>query len=373
MDNITFIGLGKLGLPFSLLIEKAGYSVTGVDISEEYVKSLNDKTFLCGEPYVNGMLSNSSRYRTTTDLKQAVSESKFIFILVNSGVTLDSYYDMNIVSDLLININKHANEKKNVVICSTVQIGYIDRVGKYLLEDSRYQHTLSYFPEFVRIGKVVEDITHCYTPFLIGSNDKHVQKFLTDLLKNICDIGIDPSIHVMSHESAEIAKLAGNCFKTIKISFSNLIGDICDKTPNTDKNQIMEAIKSDKMVREGCFKPGYGYGGPCFPRDNLEFSKFIKLLDINTCILDSTDEYNNYHTKFQARQLIEQDKDEYIFKNVCYRKDSPVPFIEASQKLKVAELVADSGKKVIIEDNEKVIRLVKKQYGNLFAYNVEKI
>jgi len=365
MNGITFVGLGKLGLPFSLLLDKAKYQVIGVDINDEYVNSLNNKIFSSEEPFVNDMLQQAN-FHCTTDLKQSL-HNKYIFILVNSSVSLDSYYDMNIVSNILSDINKYASDEKHVIIMSTVQIGYIENIGNFLLKNDRYNHTLSYFPEFVRIGKVVEDITQCYTPFLVGSDCEEVKVFINNLLGRVC-LNAKPSIHFMSPQSAEIAKLSGNSFKTIKISFSNFIGDICDKTPNTDKHQILQALKSDKLIKEGCFTPGYGYGGPCFPRDNLEFKKYVNSLQLNTCILDATDQYNSFHTNFQANQHIEQNKEEYVFSNVCYRKDSPVPFIEASQKLKVAALVAKSGKKVVIHDIDKVIELVKKQYGNTFTY-----
>ena len=44
MNNITVLGIGRLGLGLALLIEKAGYNVLGIDINEEYIKQLNNKT-----------------------------------------------------------------------------------------------------------------------------------------------------------------------------------------------------------------------------------------------------------------------------------------------------------------------------------------
>jgi UDP-N-acetyl-D-mannosaminuronate dehydrogenase len=45
MNNITIIGIGKLGLGFALLCEKSGFNIVGVDINSNYVESLNNKTF----------------------------------------------------------------------------------------------------------------------------------------------------------------------------------------------------------------------------------------------------------------------------------------------------------------------------------------
>jgi UDP-glucose 6-dehydrogenase len=70
----------------------------------------------------------------------------------------------------------------------------------------------------------------------------------------------------MSAESAEICKLAVNCFVTTKISFANMIGDIADSTAGADKYDILGAVGADSRVGGKCLKPGFGFGGPCFPR-----------------------------------------------------------------------------------------------------------
>lgn len=367
MINITFIGLGKLGLPFSLLIEKSGYNILGVDINEKYVESLNDKTFTYEEPYVNDMLKNSKNYNATTDLKKAVKFSDYIYILVNSSVTLDSYYDMTNVSNILSKIKTFSKKTKNIIICSTLEIGYINKVGKYLLNDYNLKHNIAYCPEIVRIGKIIEDITYCNFPFIVGVDNDSLFDFIENLLKKICNK--KPDIHRMLPISAEIAKLASNCFKTIKISFANMIGDLSD-TVGAEKNIIMNALNSDKNINKGCFIPGYGYGGPCFPRDNKILSYYLKKNNIHSDLIESSDNFNNFHTIFQSEQFLKKNKDKYIFDNLCYRKDCPVAFIEQSQKLKVAELIANKNKKVVIRDNNQIINLIKNKYGNIFQYEI---
>lgn len=70
----------------------------------------------------------------------------------------------------------------------------------------------------------------------------------------------------MSPASAEICKLAVNCFITTKISFANMIGDIADATHGANKLDILRAVGADSRIGSKCLKPGYGFGGPCFPR-----------------------------------------------------------------------------------------------------------
>jgi len=107
MEKITVIGVGKLGLGFALLLEKSGYNVLGVDIFQEYVNKLNEKSIKFSEPGYDVLLQNATNFQATTDLQQGLDHSNIIFILVqtpNGGGT--KFYDHTILSNLLEKINK---------------------------------------------------------------------------------------------------------------------------------------------------------------------------------------------------------------------------------------------------------------------------
>ena len=82
MDNISVIGIGKLGLCFSLSLERAGYRVVGVDVNEPYVKSINDKTFNSSEARVNVRIAASKNFEATTSLDKALAHSNVLFVVV---------------------------------------------------------------------------------------------------------------------------------------------------------------------------------------------------------------------------------------------------------------------------------------------------
>ena len=82
----------------------------------------------------------------------------------------------------------------------------------------------------------------------------------------------------------------------------------------------------------------------------------------------NTTEYNYEHIQFQALQLYYENRDVYIFENVCYKENSNIPIIEESAKLKIAQYLTILGKTVVIKDEEKMINEVKKEYGNIFKY-----
>ena len=74
-NNISVIGIGRLGLCFCLTLEKAGYNVVGYDIIEDYVNEVNQKTFYSHEPGVNELLSTATNFRATTDARECVDHA----------------------------------------------------------------------------------------------------------------------------------------------------------------------------------------------------------------------------------------------------------------------------------------------------------
>ena len=76
LENITVIGIGRLGLAWALVLEKAGYKVIGCDIIEEYVKSLNNKSFLTIEPKINDYLNNANNISEGKEVSAGYSPPK---------------------------------------------------------------------------------------------------------------------------------------------------------------------------------------------------------------------------------------------------------------------------------------------------------
>jgi len=180
----------------------------------------------------------------------------------------------------------------------------------------------------------------------------------------------EPRMARMAAESAEITKLTVNCFVTTKISFANSIGDLADVTPGANKFDILGAVGADSRVGSKCLRPGYGFGGPCFPRDNRALGKYMESMGIATCIPVATDDYNNFHAGFMAKQKADEGLEEYVFTDVAYKPNCAINMIEESQPLRVAEMLTKLGKKVKISDREGIITMVRREFGPMFEYEV---
>ena len=367
-NQLTVIGIGRLGICFALCLEKAGYHVLGVDLSPDYVSKINAKTFASYEPSVTEFLKNSQNLKATTSLKEGLDFSDTCFILVPTNTIQEiQSYDHSIVSELLIEINSHAVSNKHLVICSTVFPGYIPNTASSLIQDCQ-NTSISYNPEFIAQGDIIKGLLNP-DMVLIGEGSKAAGDRLQAIYQKFCQNA--PQIERMSVSSAEITKLAVNCYITAKIAFANLIGDIADETPGTDKDEILKAIGQDQRIGSKNLKAGYGFGGPCFPRDNRALGNYATLVGIDPLFFRSTDQTNEAHAAFMAHQLIVQNLDRYVFQDVCYKPHCPVPIIEHSQKLEVAKKIAEQGKEVTIVDKENIIQLVRKEYKDIFKYKID--
>ena len=157
---------------------------------------------------------------------------------------------------------------------------------------------------------------------------------------------------------AEITKLAINCFITIKITYANLIGDFVSNK-NYDPNIVLNAIGSDTRIGNKYFKYGYGFGGPCLPRDNKALSEYTKLNNYDFEICKINDKNNENHLLFQFEEL-KNSNEPIVFKYITYKDTSDI--LEESQKLKLAILLANNKNKVIIYERPEIIKIIKDKY-----------
>ena len=98
----------------------------------------------------------------------------------------------------------------------------------------------------------------------------------------------------MKLDEAEIAKIAINTYVTMKISFTNTISQISDKESSIDTSKILNAIGQDTRIGKKYLSLGALYSGPCFPRDNLNFSKYLIKKKLNYSLPKAIDTTNNY-------------------------------------------------------------------------------
>ena len=363
MENVSLIGIGKLGLCLALTFEKFGYNVIGCDVNSDYVNQINSKTFDSDEDGVSQALRASNNFTATTDLSTCVEHSNILFLLVATPSLPNGKYDhtqVDSVVNQLLTLPRPTQHKQLIVCCTTMP-EYCDTVQQRL---SEHNYTVSYNPEFIAQGTILRDQENA-SLVLIGEGSSEAGDIIQKVYENTTVS--NPTIARMSRHQAEICKIALNCFLTTKISFANMIGDIA-RFAGIEPEPILKAIGSESRISPLYLNYGYGYGGPCFPRDNRALAIYAEEKGVDALISIASDQFNTQHLKNQV-ELFKQQHDisePVLFEYVTYKPQSTM--LVESQQLLFAKTLAQDGYNVIIRERKSVIRELRELYGDLFYY-----
>lgn len=369
MNKIAVIGVGKLGICFALNLERSGFEVWGIESDAAYLKLLQIRTFKSSEPDVNELLLASEHIHFTDDLacisKEGITD---IFIMVATPSLPDGGYDHTQVERVAEKLKSipAIDENRNLYIGCTTMPGYCSELGERL---ASYGYTVSYNPEFIAQGDIIKNQLRPDQVLIGEANEKagdRLQFIYSKLVLN------QPVYCRMDPLSAEIAKLATNCFLTTKISFANSIGDLAVKA-GADADKILSAIGSDSRIGGKYLRYGFGFGGPCFPRDNRALGKFGDQMGYPLRLSAATDRVNEEHFQFQLDDYRSRFPvgEQVRFDGVAYKNGTSL-LIE-SQQLRLAVQLASEGRKVLIQDIPEVISQVEELYPGLFNFESVKL
>lgn len=365
MENkkIGIIGVGRLGISFALLCEKNGYTVHVSDSNKNYLNNLKNKTIDTTEPFIEKLLSESTNFIVENDNQSVLSNSDIIFTFVPTPSNLDGSYDVSNINSVVNDIIQSKLTNKTFVIGSTVNPGFCEGISKKL---EYLNIDVVYNPEFIRQGNIIDDLIMCEF-ILFGCEPKQNLSLLMSIYKSFVKY---PVFKNMSFTAAEITKISINCFLTTKISFANMIGQICiNSNIQNEVGTVLETIGSDSRIGNKFLKYGFGFGGPCLPRDNRALGKYAEKIGIDINIPLSIDEFNDKHLDFIFNYYIKMNykKLPFIFTSLTY-KDG-VSILESSQPFNLLINFIKSGYNIILNENE----IKNKDIFNIYKKNKDKI
>lgn len=358
IKSLSVIGIGKLGLPLAAYYAHRGCRVIGVDVNKATVEAVNAGQSPIFEPGLQDLLKNhQGRLTATTDVKFAVEKSEITFILVPTPSEKHGGFSTKFAEEAAHNIGLALKDKRDfhiVVLTSTVMPGVTETVIKPILERASGKKCgvdfgLCYNPEFIALGSVIKDLA-APDAVLIGESDKKSGDLLAAVYKKVCTN--DPPVARMTPHSAELAKLALNVFVTTKISLANTFAEICEQLPGGDIDDVTKFLGLDSRIGSKYLKGGLGFGGPCFPRDNLAFIYLAKQLNKPAWLQDATHRVN-HHQNERICGLIEQKLGGFKNKTVSilgitYKPNTDV--VEASASLETAKELLKHGASLRIYD-----------------------
>jgi UDPglucose 6-dehydrogenase len=266
--DIAVIGTGYVGLVTGAGLADFGNDVICCDIDPKKIDALNNGLIPIYEPGLDKIVSRNvgeGRLRFTTDLGDAISRSRAIFIAVGTPPKPDGSANLSYVESVARTIAQHMNGPKLVITKSTVPIGTGRMIEQILDEAGRGQKgSVVSNPEFLREGSAIEDFLKP-DRVVIGASDKESIALMKEIYAPLHSLEI-PFV-VTNVESAELIKYAANGFLATKISFINEVAQICERVGGNVQDVAL-GMGLDSRIGPKFLQAGPGFGGSCFPKDS---------------------------------------------------------------------------------------------------------
>jgi UDPglucose 6-dehydrogenase len=354
--HYSVVGLGKLGASMAAAIASRGFNVIGLDVNPQAVEAVNAGRAPVQETALaETIAANRERLRATLDVDEAIRNSDVTFVIVPTPSDTRGAFSLRYAAASFGAIGRALAHKRTyhlVVLTSTVlpgatRYGLLPMLERESGKSCGADFGLCYSPEFVALGSVIRDFL--YPDFnLIGEFDARSGDVLEACYSSITATA--PPCRRMSIENAELTKVALNTFVTTKITFANMLADMCERIPGGDVDVVTGALGLDSRIGRKYLTGALGYGGPCFPRDNVALGFMARALDTEATLTEATDTMNRaLATRVVARlQSMIGPGTTVAVLGLAYKPYSHV--LEESQGVTVAKVLAATGARVVAYD-----------------------
>jgi len=330
--KLSFIGLGKLGLPCAEVFAENGYSVKGYDIQN----------------------ISSKLIKIESTIQKAVSNVDIVFISVPTphdpeydGRKPISHlppkdFDYSIVKNVIQEANQYMNSNQILVLISTVLPGTVrEQLIQYVTNPK-----FVYNPYFIAMGSVKYDMVN---PDLIilgsetGEKTEEVNTLIS-LYKSV--IENDAPIVVSNWDECECIKVFYNTLISTKLSFVNMIQDVAEKQGNINVDIVTEALckSTDRIISSKYMKAGMGDGGACHPRDNIALKYLSQKLDLGYDFFGAimhTREMQARNVAIKLVKLAKENNMPVVIHGKAYKPD--VPYIDGSYSILIGTYCEELG------------------------------
>jgi len=285
--NIAVIGAGYVGLITAAGLAETGQRVICVDDDLRKIEILNSGAMPFYEPGLGELVQRNrqaKRLEFISHLEDAVAECQVIFICVGTPPLENGEADLSSVEQVARRVSGCARGYHLVIEKSTVPVQTGRRLQKHFAiyaSNPQFQCDVASNPEFLREGSGVEDFFHP-DRIVVGVESEKAAALLEEIYQPLLERSFACPVHencgersrvpfvVTDINSAELIKHASNSFLATKISFINMIADLCEAV-GADVRKVAEAVGMDKRIGSSFLRPGVGFGGSCFPKDLQAF------------------------------------------------------------------------------------------------------
>ncbi len=352
--RVGVVGLGYVGLPLSMELARAGFTVTGFDISKAKVRLLSSgRSDIDDVPdeLVKSMIT-AKRFKPTDDFRLVASQDT-VSICVPTPLSKTKDPDVSYILDAVNRIKTHMKKGTLVVLESTTYPGTTEDLILPLLEETGMKvgedFFLAFSPERVDPGN--PKFTTKNTPRVLGGITpgctRAARTFYGQSLPEICTVS--------STRAAEMVKLLENTFRSVNIALVNEVALMCDRL-DLDVWEIIDAAAT-KPFGFMPFYPGPGLGGHCIPIDPHYLSWKLKSLNYYARFIELAGDINSRMPEYVVERLGNMlnrrfaralNKSTILVLGVAYKRD--IKDTRESPALDVIKVLEDKGAKIHYND-----------------------
>ena len=293
--KVCVLGLGYVGLPLAVGLAEAGYQVTGLDIDEAKVRSIQE-----GRSYIQDVSSQSLSELVTSGRLSAttgydiLTDMDVVFICVPTPFDAMKAPDLSAIIAAATGIAERLQPRQLIILQSTTYPGTTEDEVLPILERSGLRagrdFYLAFSPERINPGDKVHHVGNL--PKVVGGLTAECAELARLLLERL-----SPAVHVVSSpRAAEMSKLLENIFRSVNIAMVNELALLCERM-GIDIWEVIHAAAT-KPFGFMPFYPGPGTGGHCIPVDPYYLSWKAREYDFYTKFIELAAEVNQmmpYH------------------------------------------------------------------------------
>lgn len=301
---IAVLGMGHVGLPTALGLAELGWNVTGADDDAAKIRLLESGHSPFYEPGLQELLSKhlaSGKFKLSQDVDQTLRAASIFFVCVGTPQRENGEADLSQVENVARAVARNLNGYKLIIEKSTVPAitaQWIKKtVARYArLETARHPggasapdsdpaFDVASNPEFLQEGKAVHDFFHP-DRVVVGVESERARMILEEIYRPL-----DCPIVVTDLSAAELIKHAANAFLAAKVSFINLVSDLCDAV-GADVTQVATGLGLDPRIGRQFLNAGLGFGGYCLPKDLRAFIHLAEQQGVDSSLLRAIEDIN---------------------------------------------------------------------------------
>src|SRR6202453_1228353 len=292
--KLSVVGAGYVGLTTAACLAQIGHDVYCSESDAQKLSKLQNGVMPLFEPHLEEVIEGVRamgrlRFGST---EEAIAWGDAIFICVGTPPLPNGDADLSAIEGVARSIAKGASGYRLVIEKSTVPVQTGGQLQRHLSVHSRNSLTydVASNPEFLREGSSVEDFLHP-DRIVIGIDSPRAEKLLRQIYEPIINQRFTCPIHVhcpkrtepvflaTDTNPAELIKHAPNSFLAMKISFINMVANLCEVV-GADVTKVAEGMGLDPRIGPAFLSPGIGFGGFCFPKD---VQAFIRIAEKSGC------------------------------------------------------------------------------------------